>query len=431
MKVEPFLYRNIINEKSENIIFKLNKPKYEKIVLKLDKDYEITNGYFTILYINNQYKLYYRGCSFNYYKDPINKTYYGTEELAHHEWLCLATSYDGLNFEKNNYNNLFDNNIIKKDLFCHNFYPYYDKKNNKYLGLSGTGIFNNGLHLFESNDGINWIHIKKILDENNILPGWNHYNHFDSHNCISDKDEYYYIYFRDNKPNHRYVQFIKTKDFNKFTNSQNINIYENNHVVLYTPGIFKYENSNYFLGIPTIIGKSYDEKNNSTLMISEDGINFNILTKELFNNYTSSNIDIDESLIISKYNINSIVRSPDNSKMYIYTHNILEKDSFIACHSFEKDRINKIVCNDYGYIQTELIKLSNKITVNYETFNDGYFNISLINSNHEIFCNSINYYNFSYELIINWIDDKIIEPNYYYIKFEMYNCILYSFSYDH
>jgi hypothetical protein len=147
MKIEPFLYRNIIKKKSENIIFELNKPKFEKIVLKLDKYYEKTNGYFTILNINNEYKLYYRSCSYNYYNDPINKTYYSTEELAHHEYLCLATSSDGLTFERNNYSldNNISNNIIKKDLFCHNFYPYYDKKNNKYLALSGTAIFNNGL----------------------------------------------------------------------------------------------------------------------------------------------------------------------------------------------------------------------------------------------------------------------------------------------
>jgi len=432
MKVEPFLYKNIIKNKSENIIIELNKPKFEKIVLNLDQDYEKTNGYFTILHINNEYKLYYRGCSFNYYADPINKTYYTTETLADYEWLCLATSKDGLNFEKNNYNNFFENNIIKKDLFCHNFYPYYDTKNNKYLGISGTNIFNNGLHLFESKDGINWIYIKKILDENNILPGWSHHNHFDSHNCIdyNDKDNYYYIYFRDNKHTNRFVQFTKTTDFNEFTCSQNINIINNNNnLVLYTPGIFKYENSNYFLAIPTIMGLSYDEKNNSTLMISEDGVNFDILTRELFDN-NNTNVDIDESLIISKNNVNSIVPSLDNTKMYIYTHNILEKNSYISCHSFEKNRINKIICNEHGYIETELIKLTNKIIVNYETFNEGYFNILLINSNNEVIYNSIKYDGSSYELNIDMTEQQFIKLDFYYIKFEMYNCILYSFSYN-
>jgi len=179
------------------------------------------------------------------------------------------------------------------------------------------------------------------------------------------------------------------------------------------------------------MGTSYDEKNNSTLMISTDGINFHILTRELFDNNYYTNINIDESLIISKYNVNSIVPSLDNTKMYIYTHNILEKDSFISCHSFEKDRMHKIICNDHGYIETELIELCNKITVNYDTFNAGYFNIKLINSNNEIIYYSITYgCSCGYELNIDWIEQKFIEPNFYYIKFEMYNCILYSFSYD-
>ena len=84
MKIEPFLDKNIIKEKTLNIIFEINKPIFEGIVLKLDKEYEITNGYFTILYIDNEYKLYYRSCPYDYYKNKDNKTYYSTEELAEH-----------------------------------------------------------------------------------------------------------------------------------------------------------------------------------------------------------------------------------------------------------------------------------------------------------------------------------------------------------
>jgi hypothetical protein len=152
IKVEPFLYRNIIKEKSENIIFEINKPKFEKNVLNLDREYEKTNGYFTIINVNNEYKLYYRACPYPRYKDIIKKEWYSTPELAEHEYFCLAISKDGLNFERCNYNlinyNNIENNILFHDLFCHNFYPFYDKKNNKYIGISGTGLYNNGLHLF-------------------------------------------------------------------------------------------------------------------------------------------------------------------------------------------------------------------------------------------------------------------------------------------
>ena len=73
MIIEPFLDRNIIEFKSDNIYFEINEPKFEKVILKLDRDYEKQNGYFTILYLNNEYKLYYRACPFSYYKDKKKK----------------------------------------------------------------------------------------------------------------------------------------------------------------------------------------------------------------------------------------------------------------------------------------------------------------------------------------------------------------------
>ena len=427
IKIEPFLNRNIIKDKSDNITFTINQPKFENIVLYLDKTYEKTTAYFTVLYVNNEYKLYYRGCPYSYYKDIHKKIYYTTDELAQHEYICLATSNDGLNFEKKkynivNYNNSSNNNILKHDLFCHNFYPFYDKNNNKYIGISGTRIYNQGLHLFESIDGIHWIHVKKILDESHILPWKSHSNHFDSHNCIlyNELEEYYYIYLRDNQEN-RFVQFTKTIDFNTFTKCQRINIPNNNHMVLYTPGIFTYENTNYLLSIPSIQDNSYDNKNNSTLMVSDDGINFNILTTQLFKDNTIS------------MNINSIVSSPDSAKMYIYTHCNIDKESFITCHSFEQNRINKIICNGNGFIKTQLLKLiNNMIILNYETFNEGYLSIKLINNNNEVILDTHNFNGNYYNFEVKWNDNKNINASeQYYIQFEMNNCYLYSFSYGY
>lgn len=427
-KVEPFLYRNIIKEKSENIIFEINKPKFEKNVLNLDKEYENQNAYFTIINIDNEYKLYYKACPFPTFKNVDIREYYSTPELAEHEYFCLAISKDGLNFEKCNFNlinyNNIENNMLLHDLFCHNFYPFYDKKNNKYIGISGTNLYNDGLHLFESTNGINWIHIKKILDESKIIPGWLHINHFDTHNSIvyNENDENYYIYIRDNKPSNRFIQYTKTKDFNEFTNCENINIYDNNNLILYTPGIFQYPNSDYYLGIPTIQGNNYGDKKNSILMISCNNIDFEILTNDLF--YYNSN---------NSMNINSIVPSLDNKKLYIYTHENftnITNHQFITCHSFEMNRINKIICHGDGFIKTDLIKISNKITVNYETYNGGYITVKLFNTNNELVYDTINYYDSSYDLNIIWNNNKIINIDNYYIQFTMNNCILYSFSYE-
>jgi hypothetical protein len=427
IQIEPLLNRNIIIEKSDNIYFEINKPTFEKVVLQLDRDYEKTTAYYTILFVNNEYKLYYRGCPFPYYKNKENKTYYDTCELADHEYVCLATSNDGLHFTKNSYNivnydNSFNNNIIRHDLFCHNFSPFYDKKNNKYLGISGTGMYNNGLHLFDSYDGINWTYIKHIIDETHILPGWGHHNHFDTHNCIvyNEKDDYYYIFIRDNQPYVKLIQYTKTKDFTLFDKCNKIHILDNNDMMLYTPGIFKYENTDYFLGIPTTNGDTYDDKQNSTLFVSHDGVHFTILTSELF--------EINNK--ISTMNINSIVSSPDNSKMYIYSHCIID-NQYISCHSFEKNRIQKIVCKNYGYIKTKLFKLNNTFRINYQTFDNGYINVCLINKEANIILNSMNISGNSYEYEIIWNDNLLITPDEYYIIFEMYNCYLYGFSYDY
>lgn len=426
MKIEPFLNRNIIIEKSENIFFEINKPKFEKIVLILDRDYEKTSGYFTILYVKDEYKLYYRSSPYPYYKDKKKSITFETEETSPHERVCLATSKDGLNFEKkvyniHKYNNSSDNNILFHDWACHNFYPFYDKKSNKYLAISGTQFYGEGIHLFESFDGITWPAVKKILNSHHILPGWLHTNHFDSHNCLlyNEKEDCYYIYLRHNKSNQRFVQYTKTNNFNNFTQCQEINIVNNNNLVLYTPGIFKYESSDYFLGVPTVNGASYHDKINSTLMVSNDGVNFTILTKELFN---------EKDL---RMNINSIVPSPDNTKMYIYSHCSFTEDQYVTCHSFEKNRIQKITSNSYGFIKTQLIKLCNKLTINYDTFEGGYLSINILNKDNDIVLETANMYENYFDFQVIWKDNKILEPGEYHIKFNMYNCNLYSISYDY
>ncbi len=269
-------------------------------------------------------------------------------------------------------------------------------------------------------DGINWNQIKKILDESYLLRGWAHPNHFDTHNCIvyNEKEDNYFIYVRDNKPEKRFVQYSITKDFNEFTKCNSININDNNDMLLYTPGVFKYENSDYYLSIPSVNGSSYDIKSNSTLMVSKDGINFDILTKELFNNNESS------------MNINSIVPSPDNLKMYIYCHSSIIENGYVSCHSFEKDRIQKIVCNGYGFVKTDLIKLYSKLYINYSTFDEGFINIQIIDTNKNILLDSIKVSNNSYFHEVIWNNGNIITPGNYYIQINMYNCNFYSFSYD-
>jgi hypothetical protein len=433
MLIEPFLLKDIILENSLNIFFEINKPNFEKVVFTLDNSHEITSAYFTILYVNNEYRMYYRSSSTPLFKNRDTREFFNTDEISNNEYLCLATSEDGLHFERENYNLVnfmksSNNNILMHNTCCHNFFPYYDKKNNKLIAISGTQIYNGGLHLFESNDGITWSHVKKIIDESNILPNFTHQNHFDSHNSITynEKEDVYYIYVRHNYSN-RFVQFTKTKDFNEFTKCELINIYNNNDMIIYTPGIFKYENSNYFIGIPTFVqdrNNDFYSKTNSKLLVSKDNINFSVVTNELFDN------KIIDSKTLCKFSINSIVPSKDNSKMYIYTHNVLEEFSCITCHSFEMNRMHKIICNDTGFIKTILISLTNKLRINFDVLNEGYIYVELININDEIVYTTNKFYESCNELDTQISFDTIVKQDNYYIKFNMYNCILYSFSYE-
>ena len=202
--VEPFLCRDIIIEKSENIEIYMMEPIFEKTIIESNvydnPDISIFE-YANILLVQGEYKLYYRGLkNYSYSWNLIRAQ---TEQSTPFECLCLLTSKDGLNFEKINanlheYKNNKANNIIKDYSFCHNFFPYYNAIKEKYLALSGTGMFNNGLFLFNSNDGINWDDGKKIIDPSRLLSGWCHPNHFDSHNSIiyNENECKYYLFVR-------------------------------------------------------------------------------------------------------------------------------------------------------------------------------------------------------------------------------------------
>ena len=405
--VEPFFDEDIIIEKSDNIIFDINKPSFEKIVLKSDRLFEGEGtGYFTILYVNNEYRFYYRGLP---YKNAKN---YSTEALQPFENICLAISSDGLNF--NNKQSLFKNDL------CHNFSPIYLENNNKFLAISGTKVYNHGLWLISSENGIIWNLIKILLTEKNLIPNWTHGNHFDSLNCIvyNNKEQAFYIYFRHNDRSRRQVQYTTTKDFNNFTPTKLLPLLNDKQV--YAPGIFKYFNSNYIISIPTIANpNNTEQKNCNNLFISNDFINFKKLDNNLFDDR-------------HKMNVNGIVPSKDKTKMYIYTHiNPTEIDNHIECYSYPMHRIHKIICKEDGFIKIKPINLSNKnISVNFETFENGSIIVEIYDKDNNLILKSNKNIGNELNYIIKWdLDNEIIIDD-YYIKFILNNVNLYSFTYN-
>ena len=439
MIVEPFLDINIIKEKSDNINIIFNKPTREKIVLSNTKEYEgECNGYYTILY-DFEYKLYYRAVNHNVFKNAEKTEYYTSADLQPYECFCLATSKDGLNFEKNdlytyNYKGSTNNNILKFDNFCHNFFPYYVKDKNIYYGLSGTEVYNNGLYLFESCNGINWNIKKKIMEEKDLIPNWKHINHFDSlSNIVYNKnDNYYYIYVRDNKESYRFVQYIKTNNFVEFTKSENIIINKNDIFEIYAQNIYNYPNSNYLISIPTTRHNHpkydscyyfHDIKKADKMMVSKDGHNWKIITNNIFNNIDNDN---------NTFSVNGMVQSVDNKKLYIYNHEDFgTSNNNIVCYSFEYNRLMNIYCDSDGHILTNPIYLDDyNITINCLTKENGYIVVYLINENNNVVMLSDEIYNNSIDYHIKWISPiDNFKKGYYNIKFRLINSHLFSFSY--
>lgn len=391
-----------------NLERKVIRPVFEKTVLKADQCYDGEgNGYYTIVYTGDKYRIYYRGNPQKIWLNEEKTKFMSTESLAPHERLCLAESIDGLNFERYG--------VIKHDYYCHNFFVYYE--NNKYYGLAGTGFFAGGLHLFESENGIKWSLIKKIADGNDVLPNWAHPNHFDTLNCMVKKDDYYYIFVRDNHKNRRFVQFTKTKDFETFSKMSNINIVNDDNIIMYTPGIFRYFDSNYYFCIPTIRGNGDYIKKCNTLMVSNDCINWKIVETNLF----------DDNL--NMMDVINIVPSKDNEKMYIYVNNnaTLQNNS-VDCYSWIKHRIHQLECSELGSLKTnEYYLVNSKIKLNFETNENGYIIIELVNE-------SLETINVSEKIEGNQKDFEInfgnIEDGFYHFNIILCNSKLYSMIYN-
>jgi len=427
--LEIFFDKSIILQKSNNILFDINIPIFKQNVLQPDQSYEGDgNAYYKIINKNNTYQLYYRGINQVVWIDIHNKICNSTESSTQFEEICYTESQDGLYFTNKcclskKLNNI---DVLKNSNFCHNFFPYYDEKNKKYIAISGTGMFNNGLFLFESQNGIDWIKIKKIIDANDIIPGWTHPNHFDSHNSIvyNSFDDYYYIYLRHNQTeNHRrFVQFTKTKDFNNFTKIKKINIDNDDKEGIYNFNVFMYPNSYYFIALPCVSNQQdLTQKISNQILYSINGEDWYYLSNKFINLKTSYFIT------------NNIVYSNDNKELYFYIHDKWSyKENCLDCYSIEKDRISKIICNNEGFIQTKLINLiNNNITLNYECINeDGWIVLQLIDINNNLFIESLKYKGNELDKEIEWNNNIEFQNNQYYIKFIMCDCNLYSFSYN-
>ncbi|MCT1530131.1 hypothetical protein M3B46_03955 [Sphingobacterium daejeonense] len=213
-------------EKLENLNQRLVLPRATGEIIKFDKPWEgkfVT--YVSIIKDPTGYKMYYRGMAdYNGKKDEV---------------ACLATSKDGLKWEKPNLklykvNGTLNNNVVippNEQLSMHNFTVFYDQKatnpNEKYKAIGGANHSNktrDGLYRYVSSDGIKWNLYSK--DTSALFSDYA----LDSQNVLlwSESEQCYAIYLRawtGNKPGLPYpkdgirtIARSTSKDFVNWTN---------------------------------------------------------------------------------------------------------------------------------------------------------------------------------------------------------------------
>jgi hypothetical protein len=409
MLIEPLLNYDLILEKSDNIFINIIKPKKEKIVLYKTEEHEgIGDNYYSILKHDNKIKLYYRALN-------IKNFYISSEEAQNYEYTCYAESYDGLNFIKPQIND--NSNIIFKNGLSHNFSIF--NVNNKLYGLGGTAFTNNGSLSLAEEKNNKWFIMNPIIAQKDILPDFNHINHFDSHNIVIYDDicNNYKIYLRDNKKSGRHVQYSVTNDLQVFDAFKNIDI--NYEGEIYTSNFIKYPDSKYYIGFPsTHIQENFNKK--SMLVFSLDGCKWKVLDNNLCN-------DINTSYMI-QYGMIDI-----NNKFYIYIRDDawnLETNNLV-CYSFDYHRMQEIKTNELGYVTIGPFDIKTlDIYLNYKTFDDGFIIIELQDNDKNILLSSEKLKDDYYFNKIIWKNDIIINKEQYILKITMKKCSLYSIKFN-
>ena len=416
-----------------NIIINYCNFKFEKIVLKNShekKKYEgESNNYYKILKYNDKYRLYYRASNNLFLiNNRINP-----DPRYDLECFCVAESNDGLNFSKININR---NNILMRSEYCHNFFP--NLINNKFYGLSGTQINNNGIHLFDSEDGIKWKYKKQIIKDKNILQFFNHKNHFDSHNSINfnNLDNFHYIHIRHNNiDNRRMTQLIKTQDFKTYLDSELVKINNNYDYEIYNINITKNDDYLCFIGIPnyaedyqtlTKDNKNYKLKKKfiKDIIISKNGINFKTFIPNINLKQMNKNGQICP--------VNGYIKNKNKKKIYFYfQNNVHQINHEVQCYSIPYNRFKGHYSIKYGTLETDILNLKNiDMKINFKSITKKSFIIVElldINNNRLNISKIINGNSFDYK--IEWFKNNITNLKNVFLRFHIYNSILYSYNY--
>lgn len=183
MMVDRFLLQD-----TDNVRFCKTEPLPLGKALGFDRPWEGLGSLgLTVFDDAGTVKCYYRGF-------PDGQSDYSEKQVS-----CLAVSSDGIRFTPYPINEIpygewTQNNILRKDTFCHNFAPFLDPNPNcrpqeRYKAIGGLDS-QGGIHVFGSPDGIHW---HMLADGPVITKG-----HFDSMNLAfwNPHTKLYHCYFR-------------------------------------------------------------------------------------------------------------------------------------------------------------------------------------------------------------------------------------------
>ena len=429
--------------------------------------------------------LYFRSDISYYNKKRITKT-------VHDEIIVFYASIDGITFER------CADIILHGNSACHNFLVYHEKNidsphynkffgiggkhnpkfiidtrhpkscvsQNKYIQIDGNSeqckflkgkngkitvvspyeyseCYANGLHMFESDNGIKFNLKQKLpfingFDNEDNCDGYYGFGVFDSISSLVYFNGKYILYNRANpKIYHRYVKYAISDDLISWSKFKIINI-ENmnyNNSIIYSPNIKKFNNILISVSNVIEIRNMHVVNCGMLLLSSDDGINW-----KKHNYILNFNIDNLQSKNITNNTIHSLMNLSANGDILCMNGNMY----FYVCHVQNIIKRYKLEYNRLFYISntndtvqstflTKKIEVDNKmIKINCLVDDDGFVKIEIINSNNDIVCKFDDHDIITkgdyYDKILTWNGKDSVEDKYMYIKCSFKNAQIYSFS---
>lgn len=250
---------------------KMHKPQAQEVAIECTAPWEgNTSAYYALFADGDKFRMYYRGAHFDV----------DAKKSAHSEFTCYAESRDGVRWEKPElglfeFNGSKANNIVWAGQDTHNFTPFKDANpdcpaNARYKALGGSSLRSGGqgLHAYQSPDGIHW----SLLRESAVITEGD----FDSQNLAfwDPERKRYCSFYRKGRAGVRDIMTTTSADFVNWAKPEFLTYGDAPAEHLYTNAIQPYVRAPHLLiGFPTRFQPKHEQVE-PILMTSRDGRTF-------------------------------------------------------------------------------------------------------------------------------------------------------------